>query len=110
MAASGYRFPSRLLSHYGLKQLNEIAEGTGIKAADILALASSIFHLEFDPDTEVQVFSDYRQLRNRVAHGRALESELALGKAVEANNFLRNLALKIDRQVVSQYFVIEVAR
>lgn len=109
LAAEGFRFPSRLLGSYGLSKLIELADADYIPAAKIPELAQSIFQLPLDASTEIEPFSAYREQRNRIAHGRADTATLNLTKAVEANHFLRNLALKIDRHVVEHFFVVEAS-
>jgi hypothetical protein len=107
LAEKGFRFPSTLLGSYGLEKLIELADAEYIPASRIPELVQSIFQLPLDPVTEVEPFSTYREQRNRIAHGRADMKSLHLGKAVEANNFLRNLALKIDKHVVEHFLLIE---
>lgn len=106
LAEKGFRFPSTLLGSYGLENVIELAN-EHIPAEKIPKLVQSLFQLPLDPTTEIERFSAYRQQRNRIAHGQADSKSLHLGKAVEANNFLRNLALKIDRHVVEHFLVIE---
>lgn len=107
LAGKGFRFPSTLLGSYGLEKLIELAEAEHIPAAKIPELVQRIFQLPLDPAAEIKPFSDYRVQRNRIAHGRADSESLHLGKATEANNFLRNLALKIDKHVVEHFLLIE---
>jgi hypothetical protein len=107
LAQKGYRFPSTLLSCYGLRALINRIESDTLRAADIPDLARDVLQINFDQTTEIAVFHRYREIRNRIAHGRARGSSLHLKQAVEANNFLRNLALKIDRHVVENFFIVE---
>jgi hypothetical protein len=107
LAKKGFRFPSALLASCGLDRLIDLAEGDYIPASSIPDLVQTIFQLPLDPMTEINAFQAYREQRNRIAHGRADAESLHLSKAVEANNFLRNLALKIDRHVVEDFLVIE---
>jgi hypothetical protein len=107
LAEKGFRFPSSLLGSYGLEKLIELADAEYIPASKIPDLVQSVFQLHLDPATEVAPFSAYREQRNRIAHGRADMKSLHLRKAVEANNFLRNLALKIDKHVVEHFLLIE---
>lgn len=107
LAQKGFRFPSTLLGAYGLERLIDLADGEYIPASKIPDLVQSVFQLPLDLSTEVEPFSAYREQRNRIAHGRADSMSLHLGKAVEANNFLRNLALKIDKHVVENFLVVE---
>lgn len=107
LAQKGFRFPSTLLASYGLERLIELADAEYIPASKIPDLVQSIFQLPLDSCSEIEPFSAYREHRNRIAHGRADSKSLHLGKAVEANNFLRNLALKIDSHVVQNFLVVE---
>lgn len=104
----GYRFPSTLLSRYGLIKLFELFEkDINIRAYDIPKLAVEVLQLDMDKKTEIDVFHKYREIRNKIAHGRANSAALHISKAVDANNFLRNLALKIDRHIVQNFLVVE---
>ncbi len=103
----GYHFPSALLSHYGLRRLIELVDGDSIRAVDIPELARDVLHLPLDQTAEVDVFHGYRETRNRIAHGTASSTDFDISKAVTANDFLRNLALKIDRQVVDFFLIVE---
>lgn len=103
----GFRFPAALLSAYGLRRLFELLDGGYIPAVNIPQLAQEVLQLPLDQASEIDVFNGYRDDRNKIAHGRADKTSLHLSKAVEANNFLRNLALKIDRHSVEHFFLVE---
>jgi RiboL-PSP-HEPN len=103
LAQKGFLFPSALLSSYGLLRLLELNKQDNIRAVDIPRLAKEVFQIQLDKSTEIDVYQAYRETRNKIAHGRASEGSLHLQKAIEANNFLRNLALKIDRHVVEDF-------
>lgn len=103
----GFRFPSALLASYGLDKLVSLAEGEYIPSSMIPDLTSAVFQLPLDPTLEIEKFGKYRDLRNRIAHGRASIRNLNLPNAIEANNFLRNLALKIDRHIVEHFLILE---
>ena len=107
LAGSGFRFPSELLARFGLRKLLDLVKGDYIRAIEIPILVEEILQLRLDPQSEVAAFQNYRKIRNRIAHGRASGASLHLKKAVEANNFLRNLALKIDKHVVEHYLIVE---
>lgn len=107
LAEKGFRFPSALLSSYGLKQLIQLVDGDYIRAADIPRLTQEVLQLELDQKTEVDIFQGYRDTRNKIAHGRAGAANLYLNKAIKANNFLRNLSLKIDQHVVDYFLIVE---
>lgn len=105
--SAGYRFPSTLLSTFGLKHLCSLIEGEKIKAVDIPNLVQEALHLKLDPVTEVELFHKHRNARNRIAHGTASSADFSLPNAVRANDFLRNFALKIDRHVLEYFLVVE---
>lgn len=103
----GYRFPSTLLSTFGLKHLCSLIEDEKIRAVEIPGLLQEALHLELDETTEVKEFHRHREVRNRIAHGTATPADFSIPTAVKANDFLRNLALKIDRHVVDYFLVVE---
>lgn len=107
LVGTGYRFPSTLLSTFGLRKLIELIESEKIRAVDIPDILQEALHLDLDETTEVLEFHKYRGIRNRIAHGTASPADFSLPKAVEANDFLRNLALKIDGHVVQYFLVVE---
>lgn len=107
LSECGYRFPSTLLSGFGLRRLLELTTGDKIRAVDIPRLANEVLQIELDKKIEVSIYQGYRNIRNKIAHGRASSASLSLSKAIGANNFLRNLALKIDRHVVNNFFIVE---
>ena len=90
-----------------MNKLLELVDGTYIPAANIPELTESVLQLQLDEVSEIETFQNYREIRNRIAHGRAGASDLHLKKAIEANNFLRNLALKIDKHTVQNFFIVE---
>jgi len=106
LADKGFRFPSALLSKYGLKFLIELINKDNIRAVDIPALIQEVLQLELN-ETEITMFHKYRNWRNEIAHGKCDNAILDLRKAVEANNFLRNLALKIDKHVIEYFLIVE---
>lgn len=106
LAAKGFRFPSTLLARAGLTKVIELASGDYIKAADIPKHVMDLLQMPL-AEAQIKEFNGYRNQRNKIAHGRASASSLHLTKAVAANNFLRNLALEIDRHVLDHYLVIE---
>ncbi len=102
-----YRFPSTLLSTFGLKYLCSLIEEEKIRAVEIPNMLQEVLHLELDKTTEIDEFHKYRDVRNKIAHGTASPKDFSLPNAVRANDFLRNLALKVDRHVVEYFLVIE---
>ncbi|CAH6923348.1 HEPN_RiboL-PSP domain-containing protein [Vibrio chagasii] len=97
-----FRFPSELFATFGLKELGTNYQD--LKASQIPYIAKWCFGVSLTKEEE-GTFSSYRELRNKAAHGKL--TQLDLSEATEINQFLRNLAIKIDKHVVGHYFVIE---
>ena len=97
-----FRFPSEMLSTFGLIEL--FKNYSDLKASEIPHVAEYAFGVEIS-SMELEVYSKYRDLRNKIAHGKI--SEVEFKEAIEMNYFMRTLALKIDKQVVRNFFLIE---
>lgn len=108
LAVEGFVFPSAALARRGLQQLFDLVDTDYIKAAEIPDLIESVLQLPLDETDERDKFHGYRDLRNKIAHGRPDAASLHLKKAIEANHFLRNLALRIDRHVVENLLLVEL--
>jgi hypothetical protein len=89
-----------------MRQLIDLVDGEYIPSSKIPSLCEQILQLSIDQES-IDSFNGYRENRNKIAHGRAAQTILHLAKAVEANNFLRNFALKVDQHIVSNFLVIE---
>lgn len=98
-----FRFPSELFATFGIMELGN--NYRDLKASQIPHVAKWCFGVDLT-DKEIEDFSYYRDLRNRVAHGKV--STIEFNEANSANKFLREMALKIDRHVVKHFFVIEM--
>ena len=98
-----FKFPSELLSHYGLKKVKD--ELKKIKSAEMPDLLQDGFHIDLTDD-EVKGFHTIREFRNKIAHGN--KNRFNLREAMECNKVLKNLAVKIDRHFVKNFFIIEV--
>ncbi|MFQ5642551.1 MAG: CHASE2 domain-containing protein [Thiogranum sp.] len=97
-----YRFPSDLLSSYGLVKLRD--ELKNFRSIDVPELLSKGLH--FDPGNKgVREFHRIRNIRNRIAHGSI--SELTVRDAMKCSRFLQDMADRIDRHIVKNYFVTE---
>jgi hypothetical protein len=107
LRAHAFVFPTAALARHGLKELLQLISSDYIRAANIPDLVESVLQLTLDAKTEKERFHGYRDMRNKIAHGRPDKASVHLSKAIEANNFLRNLALKIDRHVVDNLLLIE---
>ncbi|EOX3820215.1 HEPN domain-containing protein [Enterobacter quasiroggenkampii] len=101
---SDFRFPSEMLSIFGLVELFD--NYSDLKASQIPYVAEYAFGVEFTED-EINTYSKLRDLRNKIAHGKV--SEVEFKESIEMNYFMRKLALKIDSQVVRHFLLIETA-
>lgn len=102
---AGYRFPSELLSSYGVRAIIQKLES--LKSADIPDLMMQGFHLNLDQKT-IDRFHEIRGARNDIAHGKiAKRKNLSLNDAMQMNSDLRDIAVKFDKHLVEHFFVIE---
>lgn len=97
-----FRFPSELFSTFGIVELGN--NYRDLKASQIPHVARWCFGVELTED-EIGQFSNLRDLRNRVAHGKVTQIEF--NEANSANQFLRDLAIKIDKHVIKHFLIIE---
>lgn len=103
-----YKFPSDLLSFFGLHQLHEKVKNKKTrKSVNIFPLMKSAFGINISEDEEKE-FEKIRELRNNIAHGKE-DIEVDLSEAIRINNLLKDLAVKIDQHIVKNFFVIESA-
>lgn len=98
-----YKFPTDLFSYYGIKKFFEDAKN--MKSVDIPDLLRDGLHVDLTAK-EIESFHNIRHQRNKVAHGDA-DVNLNLKKAIEYNKFLRELSIRVDKQIIEFYFVIE---
>lgn len=99
-----YPFPKDILASYAIRKLLTATSEGNIKANDIPEFLRHVLLVEIDSATEGK-FHNYRELRNRIAHGKP--AALHLKQVVTINRFFRDLAIKIDQHVVESFFVIE---
>lgn len=97
-----FRFPSELFATFGIMELGN--NYRKLKASQIPHVAQWCFGVSLTEE-EIETFSDLRELRNDVAHG--VVTQLDFNKANQANRFLRQLAIKIDKHVVEHFLLIE---
>ena len=101
------RFPSELLSPYGVARLIEKVgkdRRLEMRAGEIPDLLLSAFHVDaFAP--HVETFKKLRLLRNEIAHGQRKHVDLA--EAIETGKVLRRCAALIDKHFMEHFFVIE---
>lgn len=101
---NGYYFPKELISTYGVKRIQKQLEE--LRAVQIPNLLKDIFELELS-EVEIKEFHEMRTFRNNIAHGKV--KEVDLGQAIKSNEFLRNLAIKIDKHILKYFFVADVS-
>lgn len=98
----GYKFPSEYFSPFGIMALEErLGKLRSVEIPDILVDALN-FPLSENDKCE---FHKIRDIRNKIAHGSC--KELGFKHAMNYNKFLRELAVRIDKFLVENYFVIE---
>lgn len=97
-----YTFPSYLFATYGIKQAIELP--STLRAKDIPNIISDVLHIMLSKD-EHRKFHDIRNFRNKIAHGEKVD--ITLKKVMEINDFLRKLSVKVDKQIVNNYLIIE---
>lgn len=98
-----YRFPTQLLSPYGVKKLIEVLDT--IRSVDIPDVLAYGLNMNLGEATTEQ-FHNIRNIRNMIAHGDTVK--LDLKKVGSYNKFLRDLSIKIDKHLVEHFFVIEI--
>lgn len=102
LTKAGYRFPSELLSVYGVRMLTK--KTNRLRASEIPILLQDCFQMKLSDNT-VETFHSIRQERNKIAHGK--KARVSLKKIMEMNNYLHSLAVKIDQHLVEHFLVIE---
>lgn len=106
LLGSSFLFPSDYFSFIGIQKLISLSIDDGFKSVQIPKIIEENFFLKLD-DAEVDKFHSIRDTRNKIAHGDS-SVEVNLSEATRNNKFLRNLAVKVDKQVVRCYFVIDL--
>lgn len=99
---SEFRFPSELMSAFGLKELH--SRYKDMKSVEIPYFVIWCFGVSLTND-EVDRFHKIRETRNEIAHGK--KEYIELKESLAFNQELRSLAMKIDSHIVNHYFVIE---
>jgi len=99
---AGYRFPSQLLSPYGVRAIIKTLKN--LRSADIPELLMDGFYFSLDKEG----FDKIRQYRNNIAHGdKDKVKDISLKDAIEFNTELRNIATRFDQHLVEHFFIIE---
>ena len=99
---NNFKFPSELLSSYGVQKLSD--ELKSVKSVGIPNLLVDGLHFPMTED-EVNEFHRIRDIRNSIAHGK--RESFDMPNAMKCNKFLRELSVKIDNHIVNNFFVIE---
>lgn len=97
-----YKFPSELLSPYGILKLSDDLKD--LKSVEIPNVLIYGLHLNLST-SDVNRFHSIRDTRNKIAHGESLHLDIRY--VMNSNKFLRELAVRIDRHIVDNFFVIE---
>src|SRR5271163_1148156 len=93
----GFKFPTELFAHFGVRQLQtKLEKRRGLQASEILSVLEDCLLF---PITSVdrKHFEDTRILRNRIAHGRA--PSLILKASLSDSSRLHSFAARIDRHI-----------
>jgi hypothetical protein len=98
----GYRFPSELLSCYGLQLI--IEKTKHLKANEIPEILRKGLNMKLD-ESATRTFHAIRDMRNRLAHGEKVN--LSLKRVMDMNSNLRELAKNIDQHLIENFYVIE---
>ncbi|MFN8413989.1 MAG: HEPN domain-containing protein [Anaerolineales bacterium] len=102
LASMGYRFPSELLSGYGIKMLSQ--KVANLKSNEIPDLLTHGLHLKLDEAT-INQYHEFRNLRNSIAHGRKVD--LSIKEVGERNEILRNMAYALDLHLNEHFMIFE---
>lgn len=110
-----FRFPSELISPIGMKYLIEIIQGKNFRSALIpeileiglgLDLTEKINKHEDIKDKDLkETFEIIRDWRNLIGHGTS--GDLGLLKTMDMIRFLRYLAVKTDKHLIENFFILE---
>jgi hypothetical protein len=99
---AGYRFPSELLSAFGVKMLT--LKLKSLRSADIPDLLIQGLHMQMS-SVDVEKFHNIREIRNKIAHGENVSPSLK--NFAEMNEFLRNFAYSVDKHLNEHFFIFE---
>jgi hypothetical protein len=102
LLTTGYRFPSERLSSYGVRML--IERHKNLKAHAIPDLLAHGLSVPFT-NAEKAHYDLIRDKRNRIAHGRPEQIDLAYIRTV--NDFFRDMTFRINTHLLDHYFVVE---
>ena len=97
-----YRFPTELLSAYGVRML--IQKVKNLKSKDIPELLQKGLHMELT-NPRIEKFHAIRDMRNKIAHGEKVN--LNLRQVMGMHKYLHELSKSIDKHLIEHFFVIE---
>lgn len=103
LSQTSYKFPSDLFAVYAIDFIK--GQLNNLKAAQIPQLLQDLLGFNMTDDDEKSFMKMIFQ-RNKIAHGENIQLELK--EALATNEFLRNLAIRIDKHVIKHFFVIEL--
>lgn len=98
----GYKFPSDMLSTYGIQMLYQ--KLSNMKSQDIPELLQNGLFLALEQPLVVD-FHNIRQERNKIAHGDHIE--LSIGQVTSMSRTLREIAKKLDQHLLRYFFISE---
>lgn len=102
---AGFRFPTDLLSHFGVSKLILSADDKrGFKAYEIPSVLKDALLYPLTAD-EHKLIEEVRTQRNRIAHGGG--SPILLATSLRHASSLHKLAAKVDDHLVDHFFVIQ---
>lgn len=110
-----FRFPCELFALYGLKRFMQDTLGDNFQSVMIPDILRSAFHMDLSEKMNMhqdlvhmdieQTFDSARKIRNAIAHGD--EPTIGLKKVVAYSDFFRKLTIRIDKHLITHYFIIE---
>lgn len=102
---AGFRFPTELLAYYGaITLIAKSKDKTGMRAWEVPNILEDglLFPLSA---AERKLFEDCRDLRNKIAHGKA--PNVTLKQSLNFASALHALASKIDGHIVQHFFILQ---
>ncbi len=97
-----FKFPSELLTSYGVQKLIDVLEN--VKSVGIPDLLIDGLHFQMT-ENDVKEFHRIRDIRNSIAHGK--RKGFSMPDAMACNKFLRDLSASVDKHLVNNFFIIE---
>lgn len=109
-----YSFVNELFSSWGVKHfVNDIASGNFV-SADIPDILIDLFGFDISQKVNdygylkemdlAQTFHSMREFRNKIGHGEIVN--IPFNRVMAYNKFLRQFAVRVDKYLIENYFVI----